>query len=130
MKESEHIKAFGEHKAAISWAVDRGIESSQRIIGTHASRGIIELLSAYLHKLKCIDEGFQLNHRWFKSSNVGSRLPEFPDKAVIVRKLAELENDSEKLTYGSQKSEGEVKKVVELFNEVEKILDGLMKNGQ
>ena len=65
------MKAYEEHKAVITWAVDRGIENSQRIIGSHASRGIVELFSAFLHECGKIDIGFQVNHSWFKSSNAG-----------------------------------------------------------
>ena len=125
MKEDEHLNAFEEHRAVIDWAIDRGIEKSQRIIATHASRGAIELLSFYLHKLNKIDSGFQINHRWFKSPQAGRKLPEFEKKGVIVPKLVELENSCENLTYGSEKPAGEIKKVVELFNEVERLLKEL-----
>ena len=125
MKEKEHLNAFEEHRAVIDWAIDRGIEKSQRIIATHASRGAIELLSFYLHKLNKIDAGFQINHRWFKSPQVGNRLPEFDKKKLIVPKLVKLENQCENLTYGSQKQANEIREAVELFNEIEELLEGL-----
>ncbi len=122
MRVEDHIKAYEEHRAAIDWAINRGPEKSQRIIGTHASRGVIELLSAYLHKINKIDIGFQINHRWFKSENVSKRFQEFPKRAIIFNKMTELENKSENLTYGSQKSEREIKDVIELFNQLETLL--------
>ncbi len=128
MREEEHFNAYGEHRTVIDWAIDRGIERSQRTIAMHASRGAIELLSFYLHKAKKIDQGFQINHRWFKSPQAGSRLPEFEKKEVIVPKLVELENSCENLTYGSQKAAGEIRKAVELFNKVEELLNGLIGN--
>ncbi len=128
MKEEEHLNTFNEHRAVIDWAVDRGIEKSQRIIAAHASRGAIELLSYYLHKKSKIDSGFQLNHRWFKSPQVGSRLPEFEKKEILLPKLVKLETVCENLTYGSQKPTSEIRESVELFNEAEKLLKGLVKN--
>ncbi len=124
----DHLKAFHEHRDAIDWAINRGIEKSQRIVGTHASRGITELLSAYLHKIGKIDAGFQINHRWFKSEKVGKKFPDFPKKNIIIARMIELENVSENLTYGSQKSEKEVKKAVVLVNELELLLKERMKD--
>ena len=126
MKEEEHLSAFEEHRAVIDWAIDRGIERSQRIIASHASRGALELLSYYLHKLNMIDPGFQINHRWFKSPQVGNRLPEFEKKGLILPRLVRLENVCENLTYGSQKQANDIKEIVELFNEVERLLNELM----
>lgn len=125
MKEEEHLKAFNEHRAAIDWAISRGTEKSQRIIGTHASRGIVELISAYLHRINRITPGFQINHRWFKSGDVSSRLPEFPKKSIIISKISELENKSEMLTYGSQRAESEINSTIQLFNEIENLIRGL-----
>ncbi len=128
MKIEEHLKAFKEHRDTIDWAINRGIENSQRIIGAHASRGITELLSAYLHKIEKIDIGFQINHRWFKSEKAGEKFPDFPNKAAIIGRMIKLENESENLTYGSQKSESEIKGVIKMANELEYELAGIMKD--
>lgn len=128
MKEGVHLRAFEEHRATIDWSIDRGLEKSQRIIGIHASRGVIELLSAYLHKKNKIESGFQINHRWFKSDKVYEKFPNFPKKKIIFSKITKLENESEKLTYGSEKSEEEIKNVIRTFNELEKIIKELMEN--
>ena len=127
MNIDSHLKAFQEHRDAIDWAINRGIERSQRIIGAHASRGIVELLSAYLHKINKIDAGFQINHRWFKSEKAGDRFPDFPKKGILIDKIIKLENMSENLTYGSQKSEREAKEAVGLANELEAMLKELIK---
>ena len=128
MKKETHLKAFQEHRETIDWAIDRGIEKSQRIIGMHASRGVVELLSAYLHKINKIEIGFQINHRWFKSSNIYEKFPDFPKKRIIFSRMIELEDFTEKLTYGSDRSIKEIKKTLELFNELERILTELMEN--
>ena len=60
MKYQTHLDAFEERKETIfKWAIEvRGIEKSQRSIGDNASKAIIELLSAYLHKNKKVEPFF------------------------------------------------------------------------
>lgn len=128
MKEEEHYKAYQEHREAIfKWALEiRGLGKSQRIVGTHASRAIVELLSMSLHKKKLVDEGFQLNHRWFKTEKVADRLPEFKNKVEIVKGMVALENSSETLSYGAPRPVESTKRVVELFNELEEKIKAMM----
>lgn len=124
MKIESHKEAFEEHKNTIfKWALEvYGLDKSQRIVGLHVSRAAIELLSIYLHKNNLIDEGFQLNHRWFKSNKVSERLPEFPNKNRITKKMVELENLSESLSYGTQKPVDETKAAIKLFKEIENLI--------
>lgn len=128
MKEEDHYKAYQEHRETIfKWALEiKGLEKSQRIVGTHASRAIVELLSAFLHKKKLVDEGFQLNHRWFKTEKVAERLPEFKNKKEIVRKMVLLENSAEVLSYGVPKPVEKTKKVILIFNELEEKIKAMM----
>lgn len=121
MKPESHLQAFDEHKSAIfEWAIPvRGLKKSQRTIGLHASRAIIELLSAYLHEKSIIDVGSQLNHRWFKSEKVKGRFPDFKDKTLLVPKLIELEKLCEELAYSSEKPEEKMIKAIDLFKELE-----------
>ncbi len=128
MKIEDHLNAYEEHKDAISWAIDRGLEKSQRIVGFHCSRAVIELLSAYLHKINIIEIGFQINHRWFKSEKISERFSDFSKKDLIIEKIIKLELQSENLIYGSQKTEKEIKDVLFIFNEIDKILNNLMEN--
>lgn len=124
MKEEDHLKAYQEYKDNIfSWAIEiRGLEKSQRTVGLNASRAIVELLSAYLHRKKLVDEGFQLNHRWFKSEKVSEKLPNFKNKQKVLEKMVSLEKSSEALSYGSPKPSEKIREIIELFNEVEKII--------
>lgn len=124
MKPEKHLEAFEERKETIfKWAIEvRGLENSQRIIGDNASKGIVELLSACLHKEKKIEEGFQVNHTWFKSEKVSERFPAFRNKDMIMNKMIELEKLCEKLSYGVQRQVEEAKKAVEMFQELEKII--------
>lgn len=93
MKVEEHQESFKEHKETIfRWAIEViGIENSQRTIGLHASRAILDLLSIYLLKKGKITAGKQVNHRWFKSLKVHDKLPDFPYKNDVIRKIVELE---------------------------------------
>lgn len=129
MKYEHHIQAFNERKETIKkWGIDiRGIENSQRIIGDNASKGIVELLSAYLHKKELVEEGFQLNHSWFKSDKVLKRLPEFNDKRFVIGKMIELEKLCEKLSYGNPKKIEKIKETLLLFDELEKKLLEMIK---
>lgn len=124
MKEEQHLQAFEEREETIfKWAVEvRGIENSSRIIGDNVSRAIVELLSVYLHQKRKVEEGFQLNHAWFKSEKVIDRLPEFEHKAKIIGLMVKLELLCEKLSYGTPRSIDSTKKALELFNELESLL--------
>ncbi|MDP2766307.1 MAG: hypothetical protein Q8O41_02495 [Candidatus Methanoperedens sp.] len=124
MKEEDHWKAYQEYRDNIfSWALEiRGLEKSQRTVGLNASRAIVELLSVYLHRNNLVDEGFQLNHRWFKSGKISDKLPDFKNKGKILQKMNYLESSSENLAYGSPKPSEQIKEIIELFNEVEKLI--------
>lgn len=124
MRVETHQEALETHRRAIfTWGLEiEGLEKAQRIVGLHASRGIIELLSIFLHTRKLVDEGFQLNHRWFKSEKVARRLPEFPEKEVIVKKLILLENLCEHLAYGTPKPAVKTEEAIKLFQELEELI--------
>ncbi len=128
MRPELHTEAFEERKDTIfKWAVEaRGIEKSQRIIGDNASRGIVELLSFYLHKNRLVEEGFQINHAWFKSDSVFGKFPDFDNKQTITSKMIELERLCEKLSYGIPKPVDLVKQAISLFNELESLIKGML----
>lgn len=129
MKHESHMQAFNERKETIKrWGIEiRGIENSQRIIGDNASKAIVELLSLYLHKNKLVEEGFQLNHSWFKSDKVAGRMPEFDNKNKVIGKMIELEKLCEKLSYGVPKESEKIKKALNLFDELEKLFVEMIK---
>lgn len=124
MRIETHQEAFEVHRKAIfTWALEiEGIERAQRIVGLHASRGILELLGILLHKKKLIDEGFQLNHRWFKSEKVLQKFPPFPDKEIILKKMVALEVLGENLSYGAAKPIEKTEEAIELFKELETLI--------
>lgn len=128
MKPEIHLQAFEERKETIfRWAIDvRGVENSQRIIGDNASKGITELLSAYLHQKRKVEDGFQLNHAWFKSDKVVERLPEFEKKSAIMTGMIELEKLCEKLSYGAPKPVDSAKRAVDLFRKLEQEIKSIL----
>ena len=128
MKPELHLASFDERKETLfKWAIDvRGVEHSQRIIGDNASKAIIDLLSFFLHKKRLVDEGFQLNHSWFKSANVSERLPEFEQKKIIIPQLVQLEQLCEKLSYGAPKPAEHAEKAITLFRELEDLIRGIL----
>ncbi len=121
MKIENHLESFNEHKETIfDWAVKvKGIKNSQRVIGLHASRAIIDLLSIYLIKRNLISTGMKINHRWFKSEKVNENLPEFEKKEEICSQITKLELLCEDLTYGAPKTEEKINEALELFNKLE-----------
>jgi len=121
MKIENHLESYKEHRETIfDWALKiKGLKNSQRVIGTHASRGIVDLLAAYLLKKGVIDTGTQINHRWFKSKKIMEKLPEFEGKEGICNEMIKLELLCEDLTYGSPKSEEKIKEAILMFNKIE-----------
>jgi hypothetical protein len=128
MRIENHLESYKEHKETIfDWALKiKGLENSQRVVGTHASRAMVDLLSAYLLKKGLIDAGLQINHRWFKSNRIMKKLPEFENKEEICEDMIKLELLCEDLTYGSPKPEEKIKEAILLFNKIESKL----KNGK
>ena len=102
MRIESHKASFEVHKRAIfKWALEvEGLENAQRIVGLHASRGIIEI-----------------NHRWFKSDKVGEKFPEFENKESIMVKIVELENICEALSYGAENPIEKTEEAIRLFKE-------------
>ena len=121
MKIEEHEESLKQHKEAIfEWALEvKGIENSQRIIGLHASRAALDLLCIYLIKTKRSTPGIQLNHRWFKKLDVGQKLPHFPNKVTILKKMNQLELMCENLSYGAKRNKKSILEVVGLLKEIE-----------
>ncbi|HLD77671.1 MAG TPA: hypothetical protein VJB16_01455 [archaeon] len=128
MRVEAHEQAFDVHwRAIFTWALEvEGLANAQRIVGLHASRAAVELLSIVLHKRRLIDEGFQVNHRWFKSGRVAERLPEFPQKSAILAKMVALEIACEALAYGTQKPVERTEEAIALLREIERALRGLL----
>ncbi len=124
MKIENHLESYKEHRETIfDWAIKvKGLKNSQRVIGLHASRGIVDLLMVYLLKRSVIDSGTMINHRWFKSKSVLDRLPEFKNKEEICNEIIKLEMLCEDLTYGAPKPEEKLKETILLFNKLEERL--------
>lgn len=64
MKIENHLESYKEHRETIfDWALKiKGLKNSQRVVGMHASRAIVDLLAIHLLKRGLIDPGLQINH--------------------------------------------------------------------
>lgn len=132
MKHEKHMEAFEERKETIyKWGIEvRGIEKSQRIVGDNASKAITDLLSAYLRKENKVEEGFQINHSWFRSEKVLDRFPEFENKKTIIGKMIVLEKLCEGLSYGTPTPAEKIKEALKLFEELEKLINKVMQDAK
>jgi len=132
MKAEDHLESFKEHKDTIfDWALRvKGLKNSQRIIGLHAARGIVDLLSVYLHEKGKISIGAQINHRWFKSKKAKGKLPDFKEKDRIIDELVELELRCEDLSYGAPKPAEKIEEVLRLFKGLEEKIEKLRKENE
>ncbi len=130
IRQEKHLEAFEGRKETIyKWGIEvKGIEKSKRIVGDNASKAITDLLSAYLRKENKIDEGFQINHSWFKSEKVFERFPEFENKKAVIDKMIELEKLCEKLSYGAPKPVSRTKEALQLFEDLEKLINEAMQD--
>ena len=84
------------------------------------------MLAAYLIKEKKIEASAHLNHRWFKSSSIGEKMPDFQGKDEILKEMNSLENKAEILTYGAAKSAKDIKEAAEIFALIESRLKKLL----
>ncbi|MBI2449519.1 hypothetical protein HYV49_04445 [Candidatus Pacearchaeota archaeon] len=131
MKLEEHEKAYAEHFLHIDRTIEEGLEENQRNIGYNVSQGSIELLAIYLHKLNFLQgSGDQFDHRIFRSKNlIEKKVPaKFPAREEILKLLQFIESERIALCYGSRKSHERVKKVVNSFQKLRKIINENLKN--
>ena len=131
MKTEEHEKAYEEHKINIDRAIEEGIEENQRNLGYNLSQGSVELFAIFLHKLNLIQgSGDQFDHRIFKSEKLlEKKIPrEFPSENAILELMRKIEEERIALCYGSRKQKARIKKVIENFNSLRKIINKELKN--
>ena len=89
------------------------------------SRGIVDLLSAFLHEKEMISIGAQINHRWFKSNAAKEKIPKFNGRDDITRGLIELELLCEDLSYGAPKPVESIEHALKLFKKIEEHIEAL-----
>ncbi|OGI15176.1 hypothetical protein A3K63_03540 [Candidatus Micrarchaeota archaeon RBG_16_49_10] len=121
----EHLRAIREFEQDIEEKIKKGvIAERQRIIGfslTECAKNYFEL---YLHKMKLVNEGMNINHRWFSSERMAmDKFPfDFPHKREILKRMVLLENKRNLLCYGKAKPKREIEDALKLFSEIKKII--------
>lgn len=127
MKLEYHKRQFLESLRALEFAVERGAGEWQRSIGFHASAAGIDLLSLYLFEQRLITPGTQINHRWLRSTTtLAEKLPfDFPNKDLIIEKMAFIESRRDPFCYGRTQSLDEIMQVIQAFQELRRIFGSM-----
>ena len=120
MKLETHYANLHESMEEIENAIKKGIAKKQRSIGFHASAAAADIYEIILHQKNLITPGFLVKHNWFAAKNkIKTKLPyDFPEKEEIIALIMSIEEERNKLCYGSPRSEEEIKKVIENFNKL------------
>jgi hypothetical protein len=108
-------------------AIISGLTHKQRTIGFHTSAASIDMLEIYLHKEGLLPEDSILKHDWFLSKyKIEEKLPfDFPRKNEILGLIREVESKRNNFCYGKRKSHEELSSIVEKFNDLKSIFEGL-----
>lgn len=122
MKLENHLAKLNEHLAGLEWGIKQDNQSS---IGFHASAGMVELLSIYLHRLKLIPGDVQLKHNWFSSENtIREKLNfDFPHKNTIIGLMLDIEEMRNPLCYGSPRPEEIIDAIIKDFHDLKEIIE-------
>ncbi len=120
MKLETHYANLRESVEEIEEAIKKGITKKQRTIGFHASAAAADIYEIILHQKNLITSGFLVKHNWFAAKNkIKIKLPyDFPEKDEIIKLITIIEEERNKLCYGSPRSEEEIKKVIDAFNKL------------
>jgi len=122
----EHIRAIKEFEEDIKEKINKGIiEDRQRIMGFSLTECAKNYFEIYLHKNKLVDDGININHRWFSSNKTAQeKFPfDFPHKKEILSKMIDLENKRNILCYGKMKPRKEVEEAIKLFFQIKEIIE-------
>lgn len=122
MKLENHITKLKEHLEGLDWGIKQDNQSS---VGFHASAGMVELLSIYLHKLKLVPGDFQLKHNWFNSeTTVREKLNfDFPRKNTILGLMMKIEEMRNPLCYGAPRAEVVIDAMTTHFHDLKELVE-------
>lgn len=132
----EHKKKIKEHLEEIEDALNQGIKKKPVTLGFHCSACALQYLELYLHATNKISIGKIINHEWFKRPKteqkkeplIERKLPvQFEKRQEIYGLLYTLEEERKSLMYGKSTNE-QIKKVIDVFNQLKKIMEELLKN--
>ncbi|HLC32173.1 MAG TPA: hypothetical protein VJK51_05895 [Candidatus Nanoarchaeia archaeon] len=131
MKIEDHKKRLDESITLVEESIEKGIIERQRTIGFNTSAAAADMLEIFLHKKGLIDPGLSIKHEWLKSKRkIEEKLPfEFQKKKEIIELLIQIEEKRNALCYGKPQKEEIIREVLENFNALKKIFEGLEKDG-
>ena len=97
----------------------------QKIIGFSVSEASINLFAILLHKNNLISPGFHVNHSFFASEKRAGNTYnfDFKDKNKIIKILVRIEELRNRLCYGKEKEEKEVKEAIDLLFKLKRLLE-------
>lgn len=122
MKLENHTAKLKEHLDGLEWGIKQNNQSS---VGFHASAGMVELLSIYLHKLKLVSGDFQVKHNWFNSENtVREKINfDFPHKNTILGLMMKIEEMRNPLCYGTPRAEVAIDAMTRRFHDLKERME-------
>ncbi|MBS3138716.1 hypothetical protein J4207_03350 [Candidatus Woesearchaeota archaeon] len=131
---SVHLAKIREHLQEIKDAIAIGIESRPATIGFHTTSCAIDLLEMYLHKTGKIQTGAQIKHEWFKRPKQWQKIMPlaerhlqviFPNKNEIFELLYSLEENRNKLIYGSS-TKNQIQHICITFEQYKKLVGEML----
>ncbi len=121
----EHKNAVKELEEDIQEKIRmRLLHERQKIIGFAASEAAANCFAILLHKKRLISEGFNVNHKWFASTErAKEKFPfDFPHKNKILELMVREERFRDRLCYGKSKSADEAEEAIKTFFDIKKIV--------
>ena len=131
MKIEEHERAYKEHLNNLNKFIEDGIEENQRNVGYNTSQASVELFAIYLHKLHLLQSsGDQFDHRIFKNKIlIEKKIPKkFTKRNEILKLMKSIELERNVICYGKRKPENRIKKLIENFQKLRKLINLSLKN--
>ncbi|MFH1408936.1 MAG: hypothetical protein ABIH34_03445 [Nanoarchaeota archaeon] len=122
----EHKKILQEYLNDINEKLHANLlVERQKIMGFTTSEASTNMFAIFLHKMKLISPGFNVNHRFFSSSRQAEEhFPfSFPQKDTLFTYLIKQEELRNKLCYGRDKGEDMVKAAVENLFSLKRIIE-------
>jgi len=127
MKTEDHLRNINESLEVIKESIQKGLQERQRNIGFNVSVAATEMLEVFLHKNSLINPGTTLKHELFASlKRAKEKLNfDFEHKEEILNLLSEIETKRNLLCYGKPQEIETIESVLNSFNKIKSLFEGL-----
>lgn len=127
MKIEDHLRNIRESLEVIKESVQKDAQSRQRTIGFNVSVASAEMLEVYLHKNNLINPGATIKHELFNSIKKANEKFnfDFPNKEKIFSLLHDIESKRNSLCYGKPQTLETINSVLDSFNSLKEIFEGM-----